>query len=110
MNLRILLTASALSLAASGAIAAGGFTSLHPEEAHPDDAVALTSPGPYSEFMKRVQEKLQERGFAAGPINGDFGSKTQAALAQFQRSADLPASGQLDDRTLEELGVERDKL
>ena len=110
MNLRVLLAASALTLAASGAIAAGGFTSLHPEEAHPDDAAPLTSPGPYTDFMKRVQEKLQERGFAPGPMDGDFGSKTQAALAQFQRSVDLPASGQMDDRTLEELGVERDRL
>ena len=44
----------------------------------------MLSPGPYAEFNKRVQQKLQELGFDAGPVNGDFGSKTQAALAQFQ--------------------------
>ena len=41
------------------------------------------------------------------PVNGDFGSKTQTALGQFQRSRTLPASGMLDARTLAELGVEQ---
>jgi peptidoglycan hydrolase-like protein with peptidoglycan-binding domain len=56
-----------------------------------------------------VQEKLRERGFYAGPINGDIGPNTQAALAQFQLSIPLPASGQLDDQTLAALGIERAK-
>lgn len=56
-----------------------------------------------------MQEKLRELGFDAGPVNGDFGSKTQAALAQFQLSRAIPASGQLDDQTLAELGVKRDE-
>ena len=55
-----------------------------------------------------MQEKLHQQGFDAGPLNGDFGSKTQAALAQFQLSQGLPASGQLDDGTLAALGVQRD--
>jgi len=55
-----------------------------------------------------VQEKLRALGFDAGPVNGDFGTKTQAALAQFQLTASLPVSGQLDDPTLDELGVQRD--
>jgi peptidoglycan hydrolase-like protein with peptidoglycan-binding domain len=108
MSLRIFLAASAALLMPFGAIAAGALTSLHPEDAHPDNAPLLASPGPYTEFVKRVQEKLREQGFNAGPLNGDFGAKTQAALAQFQLSRALPASGQLDDGTLAELGVERD--
>jgi peptidoglycan hydrolase-like protein with peptidoglycan-binding domain len=63
----------------------------------------------YNAFYQRVQEKLHEQGFDAGPFNGDFGSKTQAALGQFQLSRTLPASGQLDDQTLAELGVNRDE-
>lgn len=47
-------------------------------------------------------------GFDAGPVNGDFGHKTQAALAQLQLSRTLPASGPLDDETLAELGVKRE--
>jgi peptidoglycan hydrolase-like protein with peptidoglycan-binding domain len=90
-----------------GTVAADAFTSLHPEAAWPDP-VAQSSPDPYSGFVSRVQEKLRALGFDAGPVNGDFGGKTQAALAQFQLSRAIPASGQLDDQTLAELGVMRD--
>ncbi len=94
-------------LAPLAANAASPFTSLHPEEAIPDP-VERSSPGPYTEFISQVQRKLLELGFAAGPVNGDFGAKTQAALAQFQLSRAIPAGGQLDDQTLAELGVARD--
>jgi peptidoglycan hydrolase-like protein with peptidoglycan-binding domain len=85
---------------------AGPFTALHPEEAYPDP-VGKPSQDAYSGFIRQVQEKLRELGFDAGPPNGDFGEKTQAALAQFQLSRTIPASGQLDDQTLAELGVAR---
>jgi peptidoglycan hydrolase-like protein with peptidoglycan-binding domain len=96
-----------LSLVPLSASAASPFTSLHPEEAIPDP-VERASVGPYSEFISRVQQKLRELGFDAGPVNGDFGAKTQAALAQFQLSRVIPAGGQLDDQTLAELGVARE--
>lgn len=105
MNLRTLLLIAALQVSFN-ALAADALTSLHPQEAYPDTAAALTSPGPYTEFLKQVQQKLHEQGFDAGPLNGDFGAKTQAALAQFQLSRALPASGMLDEQTLDELGVE----
>jgi peptidoglycan hydrolase-like protein with peptidoglycan-binding domain len=88
-------------------LATGGFTSLNPERAYPDNAPPLTSGGPFEDLLKQVQEKLHARGFDAGPVNGAFNSKTQAALAQFQLSNVIPASGALDDATLAELGVER---
>lgn len=96
-----------LFLAPVAASAAGAFTSLHPEEAYPDPS-QTASADPYTGFIRSAQEKLRELGFDAGPANGDFGAKTQAALGQFQLSRNLPASGQLDDRTLGELGVERE--
>jgi peptidoglycan hydrolase-like protein with peptidoglycan-binding domain len=46
-------------------------------------------------------------GFYTGPINGDIGPNSQAALAQFQLSVPLPASGALDDQTIAALGLER---
>jgi peptidoglycan hydrolase-like protein with peptidoglycan-binding domain len=107
MDTRLLTAILALFLALPGTVAARDFTSLHPEEAHPDPQGPVTS-HPYTGFISRVQERLHVLGFDAGPVNGDFGTKTQAALAQFQLSAAIPASGQLDDRTLGELGLERD--
>jgi peptidoglycan hydrolase-like protein with peptidoglycan-binding domain len=93
-------------LAPFAAVAANALTSLHPEQAYPDDAPALASPGEHAALFQQVQEKLRAHGFDAGPVNGDFGAKTQAALAQFQRARDLPVSGSLDDKTRAELGVD----
>jgi len=66
----------------------------------------LADAGPYDAFIKQVQEKLNGLGFDAGPVNGDFSAKTQAALAQYQLSLLLPASGVPDDETLLELGID----
>lgn len=93
-------------LAPLAALASGPFTSLHPEEALPD-AVERPSSDPYTGFISKVQEELHALGFDAGPVNGDLNAKTQAALAQFQLSRTIPAGGQLDDQTLQALGVER---
>jgi peptidoglycan hydrolase-like protein with peptidoglycan-binding domain len=107
VNLRGIAFAILLSAPLSAA-AAGEFTALHPEEAYPDPK-GQPSPDAYSGFVSKVQEKLRELGFDAGPVNGDFGAKTQAALAQFQLSRTIPASGQLDNMTLAELGVQRER-
>lgn len=107
MNMRIVLVTGAMLAMPLGALAVDTFTSLHPEEAIPDNT-GRVSPDRYTDLNMQVQEKLHALGFDAGPVNGDFDSKTQAALAQFQLSRNLPASGQLDDRTLAELGVNND--
>ncbi|HYD58007.1 MAG TPA: peptidoglycan-binding domain-containing protein [Burkholderiales bacterium] len=59
----------------------------------------------HTEFVKRVQIALHLQGFDPGPLNGVNAGATQAALAQFQLSRNLPASGNLDEQTLEALGV-----
>jgi peptidoglycan hydrolase-like protein with peptidoglycan-binding domain len=108
MKLLAIALACALLLGPAAAIAADPFTSLHPEEAYPDPEKPI-SRDQYFGFISEVQEKLRALGFDAGPVNGDFGTKTQAALAQFQLSRTIPASGQLDDQTLAELGIQRDE-
>jgi peptidoglycan hydrolase-like protein with peptidoglycan-binding domain len=106
---RLLISIACIVLAPVAAASGGAFTSLHPEEAIPDPR-AQVSVGPHDDFIKQVQAKLRQLGFDAGPVNGDFGEKTQAALAQFQLSRIIPASGQLDDLTLAELGVAREDV
>ena len=106
--MRLLATLSAIALCVPlSTFAGGGFTSLSPEKAYPNDAAPLTSGGEFEGLFKQVQEKLQALGFDAGPVNGAFNSKTQAALVQFQLSRMLPASGARDETTLSALGVER---
>ena len=100
------LAAAMLVVAPALTVGGSGFTGLHPEEAYPDPENPAYA-DPYSGFISQVQERLRSRGFDAGPVNGDFGSKTQAALAQFQLSEVIPARGQLDDQTLAALGIGR---
>src|SRR4051812_1057567 len=102
MNFRIALAVAAFIPAA--AMADGAFTSLHPEATYPDNLREVV-PGPYFEHVKSVQRELRRSGFDTGPVNGEFDSKSQAALAQFQLSRQLPVSGMLDAETLRELGV-----
>ena len=107
MKLPALLITSILMLGPPSAFAGKAIGDAHPEEALPDNLPLLASPGPYADFIREVQEKLHQRGFDAGPVNGAYGTKTQAALAQFQLASTLPASGALDDETLRALGVQR---
>jgi len=101
------LLAAALAGGASLPALAGETLPEKPAEAIPDNLPRMAAPGPYDGMVREVQEKLNALGFDAGPVNGDFGEKTQAALAQFQLANLLPASGALDNATLKELGVER---
>lgn len=98
---------SALLLALTSAYGGTALSDTHPEEAYPDNLRLMVSPGPDAALIEEVQRKLRERGFDAGPVDGAYGTKTQAALAQFQLAQSLPATGMLDDDTLRELGVQR---
>ena len=104
--LAIVLTAFAIGFPVAG-VAGPTFSAIQPQEQYADDAPPVTSGGSFEALLKQVQEKLNARGFSAGPANGTFNTKTQAALAQFQIANVLPASGAMDDATLAELGVER---
>ena len=50
-----------------------------------------------------LQAALEEKGFSPGLLDGLEGPKTALALAAFQMSLDLPATGAPDGRTLEAL-------
>ncbi len=105
MKPSIAFVAAAL-LGAAPALAGTALSDTHPEEAYPSDTPPLVSPGPYTELVRQVQEKLRALDFDAGPPNGAMSTKTQAALAQFQLSQLLPASGMLDQATLLALGLD----
>lgn len=68
--------------------------------AHAADTAAVTT-------VKLAQEQLHHLGFYSGLIDGRLEGDAQAALAQFQLSRNIPASGTLDDATLAALRIER---
>lgn len=53
----------------------------------------------------RAQSRLRELGYYRGPVDGDFGRGSRAALARFQRDRGLRPTGSLDERTLRALRI-----
>lgn len=57
--------------------------------------------------VRSVQQALNERGFNAGQVDGQWGPNTEDALRQFQQSKGLAPTGNLDQRTLDALNIAR---
>jgi peptidoglycan hydrolase-like protein with peptidoglycan-binding domain len=57
------------------------------------------------DHIKSAQEALKARGHNPGSVNGRMDEKTQQALRDFQKANNLPATGVLDEKTAEQLGV-----
>jgi peptidoglycan hydrolase-like protein with peptidoglycan-binding domain len=58
-----------------------------------------------SEDIKKAQEALKAKGKDPGAVSGRMHAKTQEALREFQKENNLPATGVLDQKTAEKLGV-----
>jgi hypothetical protein len=68
--------------------------------------VAMTQPTVAPDMVKQVQSKLHDSGYyKQGPIDGVWGSGTEAAVRSFQKDHNLGSSGQLDVPTLQALNV-----
>lgn len=50
-------------------------------------------------YVEDLQEKLTELGVYTGPIDGDYGKGTKAAVEKLQGSCDLEATGVIDIKT-----------
>ena len=53
----------------------------------------------------KLQQRLRDRGFKPGAVDGVFGENTQAAVKAFQRSVGLPDDGIVGSNTRTELGL-----
>jgi hypothetical protein len=52
-----------------------------------------------------VQVELQRRGYYSGPIDGDIGAQTSAAIAKYQADNGLPRTGQINEALLKSLNI-----
>ncbi|HUF90336.1 MAG TPA: peptidoglycan-binding domain-containing protein [Gemmatimonadota bacterium] len=59
-----------------------------------------------SETIRAAQEALRTRGYYSGPMDGRLSDSTRRALLAFQIDNGVLATGNLDGRTAERLGVE----
>lgn len=74
------------------------------------DQQPITASQLSAEHIRKIQQKLNQEGFHSGQVDGKWGSETQAAIKNFQQSKGIKATGQLDERTLDELGLEADEF
>lgn len=58
-------------------------------------------------LVRSVQQALNDRGYNAGAVDGQWGPATEDAVRRFQQVAGLPVSGELERPTLAALGVAR---
>lgn len=56
-------------------------------------------------IVANVQNALDQMGYNAGPPDGAMGPQTENALAGFQRDHQLPVTGQIDNPTVQALGL-----
>jgi len=66
-------------------------------------AVASISSAPTGGRMYEAQALLHSMGFQPGHLDGYYGPRTAAAIKAFQKQEELPATGSLDEKTLERL-------
>jgi hypothetical protein len=57
------------------------------------------------QVVVNIQVALRDQGYYAGPIDGEMGPQTRAALAAFQADNGLAVTSAVDQPTLETLGV-----
>jgi peptidoglycan hydrolase-like protein with peptidoglycan-binding domain len=60
--------------------------------------------------IRQVQRALDKDGFKAGRADGRWGPETQGAVKQFQQSKQLQATGQLDQQTVADLGLDASRF
>jgi phage tail tape-measure protein len=58
-----------------------------------------------SDTVRSVQQALNDKGYNAGPVDGQMGPGTRDALMRFQQAQGLPQTGEPDSSTLSALGV-----
>jgi sporulation protein YlmC with PRC-barrel domain len=63
-----------------------------------------------AEQIRKIQQKLNQQGFHAGQVNGKWSTETQTAVSNFQQTKGLKTTGQLDEQTLDQLGLDADEF
>lgn len=102
-NFYIILISLAIALGAIG----GGFLAY--ELCYPDSGesvYALSKYGSTGSEVKTLQQKLKDLGFYNGNVDGIFGTQTQTAVRNFQRSVGITVDGIAGPTTLLYLGLD----
>lgn len=102
-NFYIFLISLAVVLGACG----GGYLAYQLCYPNSGDAVyAVSKYGSTGNEVKTLQQKLKDLGFYNGSVDGIFGTQTQTAVRNFQRSVGITVDGIVGSTTLLYLGLD----
>jgi peptidoglycan hydrolase-like protein with peptidoglycan-binding domain len=69
-------------------------------------STAMAEPAVAPDMVRQVQSKLRDDGYyKQGPVDGVWGSGTQASMRSFQHDHNLATNGELDVPTLQALNL-----
>jgi hypothetical protein len=71
----------------------------------PGLVLRLKVPPMKGDLVKDVQQRLRDLGYHAGPIDGEYGLQTTAAVEAFQQSKGGLVDGEVGEKTAKLLGV-----
>jgi hypothetical protein len=66
----------------------------------------IEAPNMDPDVVRQIQQALSQNGVDPGPIDGDYGPKTAAAVAAFQAAHGLVANGEVGPETAQALGIQ----
>lgn len=66
-------------------------------------AVPAETRAPAQLSVREAQQRLADKGYAVGSVDGRAGPRTAKALRLFQRDHQLPVNGRLDQATMDAL-------
>ena len=66
---------------------------------------AIVKSGASGSIVKEIQQKLKDKGYEVGEVDGIFGERTTNAVKQFQKDNGLSVDGIVGERTAKALGV-----
>ncbi len=84
------------------ALAVCGLLTLVPQKG---DMAVYSQQGSSGREVEEIQKVLQEWGLFKGEVTGYFGTATESALKQYQKTNGLPVTGVADDETLKKMGI-----
>jgi peptidoglycan hydrolase-like protein with peptidoglycan-binding domain len=95
--------------------APGGTRQPNPGQSRPGEIenVPGTRSGAAQELsrndMKLIQQRLQEKGYDPGNVDGTANDTTRVAIRKFQKDQGIPVTGTIDERTANQLGFQYSK-
>lgn len=102
---KFLIVLSAICLALVLTLSAFSYMGINPLS-ESNSVLTLSKLGSRGDEVRRIQKKLKSLGYYKGAVDGVFGTGTQKAVRDFQKSCGIEADGIAGPKTIRYLGLE----